>query len=150
MGSVNITQRLSTLDSEIFYKLFHEDITAKWEEEDPGPQVRHYPPVDGDKPQGGVLMMFQPVKIETEVDGWFSDDIEISYESRMLTEDEKGNIKRNSNFKTDIWIQWGWFEDNIVSYYAERSSKSNDGGPHFRSVNYVADAGGGGVEPCPN
>ena len=134
LTTVNISERLATLDIEIFRKLFSEDVVKKWEEDDPGPQVRHYPPVGDEGMNGGVLLMFTPERIEKEVDEWFGDDLEITFEGNALTTDEKGNIRRNSKFKTEIWIQWGWLEDNIISYYAERASQSDDGGPHFRSV----------------
>ena len=141
LTTVNISERLATLDIEIFRKLFPEDVTKKWEEDDPGPQVRHYPTfndtdsdTESNEQMGGVLLMFTPERIEKEADEWFGDDLEITFEGNALTTDEKGNIRRNSKFKTEIWIQWGWLEDNIISYYAERASQSDDDGPHFRSV----------------
>jgi len=49
---------------------------------------------------------------------------------------ESEGIERAKNFSSDIWVRWGWFEDNIVSYYASHA-KTGEGDQRtaeFRSI----------------
>lgn len=140
---INILQRISMLDVEIYQKFFSAMDKKKWVGEegiiwdddvvDPGPQVLIDSTEGNAQYSAAVAMIIYPYKVEhkTEEDG--EEIVTTTYEAQSLVESKKkvGTEIRNSKFKSDLWIQWGWFEDNVVSYY---SSTSGDEKISFRSV----------------
>ena len=57
------------------------------------------------------------------------------YAVGVLSQDEKTKqYYKNTQFRYDMWIQWGWFEDNVISYYARKFGSNAPRGAVFRSI----------------
>jgi len=125
---LNLDARLDVLDLEILYKYFPDvwnpsenpkpKNKPEWKSADP--QIK----VSDDK---SIIIMFHPYKVKDEDE----------FRSQAVIKDEKGNVVRNSQFRTDIWVTWGWFEDNIISYYGLNGSAT----AQFRSIKLPANSG---------
>tara|TARA_B100000686_G_scaffold355395_1_gene474772 strand:+ start:13592 stop:16834 length:3243 start_codon:yes stop_codon:yes gene_type:complete len=123
---LNLDARLDILDLEILYKYFpnvwnpSENKKNKPEWKSTDPQIE----VSDDK---SIIIMFHPYKVKDEDE----------FRSQAVIKDDKGNTVRNSQFRTDIWVTWGWFEDNVVSYYGLNGSATSQ----FRSIKLPANPG---------
>lgn len=51
--------------------------------------------------------------------------------------DETKTLKRARDFSNEMWIRWGWFEDNIISYYTRGEKSDGKTVADFRSLDRV-------------
>ena len=51
--------------------------------------------------------------------------------------EETNTLKRARDFSSEIWVRWGWFEDNIVSYYTRLDKSDGRVIADFRSLDRV-------------
>ena len=116
----NISERLSILDIEIVNKYFN---TKDKEYEDESPFVV----VSEDK---CIVAILKPQSMVDESMLWDG----TKYGIDAVTADDKGNLLRAKGFQPEIWIKWGWLEDNIVSFYAPFQDNYKTRQAEFRSV----------------
>ena len=129
---LNITERIAALDIELISKYFStEEIWTQLTEKDP---YRVEVSTDkcivailraADKDAEGGVLLTQPKEASTDGE----------------TKEAEG-IERAKNFSSDIWIRWGWFEDNIVSYYASHA-KTGEGDQRTAEFRSIASGGDG-------
>ena len=131
---VSLPDRIASLDLEIIIKFFKDNLDKQDEslELKAGVNVVH-------SPDGNVLAILR----DTGKDGSDRPDL---FEKELDNDgEETAVLKRARDFSSEIWIRWGWFEDNIVSFYT-RSDKS-DGKvlADFRSLDKTPTANGGNL-----
>ena len=149
--ALNIKERCNTLDYEILVKCFDHILKAKAsirqqvqtaqdnaEEvpEDFGELDNIELPAVETAENGNIVVILRPTKGGTlpPQAGGDLQIIEYFDEDPDTLEVEKA-VKKAGEFATDIWVRWGWFEDNIVSYYAtERAKESDCAEAEFRSI----------------
>ena len=51
--------------------------------------------------------------------------------------EETNTLKKARDFSNEIWIRWGWFEDNIVSYYTRLDKSDGRVIADFRSLDRI-------------
>ena len=121
--TLNISERIDTLDLEILSKYFSEDIG----EVDKDPKL-----VVADN-HCIVAMLTPPADVGSGVE---------LYEKGMDEDGNETGLERVAEYGKDIWVSWGWFEDNIISYYTSNIvNKVGDEerrAAEFRSVIYDA------------
>ena len=127
---LNIAERVAALDIEIISKYFNEIWKGKKEEP-------YRVEVSNDK---CIVAIFRAADKDSEGGVTLTQPKEADQESATNSED----IERAKNFSADIWVRWGWFEDNIVSYYAShaKTGESDQRTAEFRSI-----VGGGENKP---
>ncbi len=119
---LNITERIAALDIELISKYFP-DVTFTEEEAYKVEVSKDKCCVailrGADKDAEGKIQLTQLKEADTEGE----------------TKEAEG-IERAKNFSADIWVRWGWLEDNIVSYYASHSKtgESDQRIAEFRSI----------------
>jgi len=52
----------------------------------------------------------------------------------LFSSENEDSTKRAADFSSNIWVKWGWFEDNVVSYYCRTRSKDGPRDIEFRSI----------------
>lgn len=123
---VSLSERINSLDVEIIMKFFPDlaGIDGKpKKEKKPDTQV-------GISENSEVLMLYTPHKI-LDKEGKPTK----KYGSSVLSRDEKTKeLHQNTQFKYDIWVNWGWFEDNVVSYYGKKFGYDKRPDAVFRSI----------------
>ena len=124
---VSLTERIAQLDIEILIKLFPSIGDPKKGQEKRG---KKGDPSAVMSPGKEVAMIYYPYKIlddegkETK-----------KYAVGVLKKDDKtGEFIRNTRFQYDMWINWGWFEDNVVSYYGQSFGGDAKPSAEFRSI----------------
>ena len=107
--ALNIAERIGSLDYEIITKYFTNEITA---EDD----------------MSAALTMETDYKVLASEDqnvyailrkeGSDGNDSASLYEAETDDEGENTDVfNRARDFASEIWVRWGWFEDNVVNYY---------------------------------
>jgi hypothetical protein len=125
---LNITERIASLDIELISKYFTKTVDGKpILTFDTDAEAKVVVSTDkccvailrgADKDDEGNIQLTQPKEAEEGKD------------------EASAGIERAKNFSSDIWIRWGWLEDNIVSYYASHSKtgESDQRLAEFRSI----------------
>ncbi len=125
----NIAERIDTLDYEILAKYFPDNIKKASELKSAKLSVDgdYDIVVSDDNNIFGILR-------KKGADGEGSPDL---YEEEDEDDDGKKLYSRARDFSSEIWVRWGWFEDNVVSYYS-RENVNIDGNiqriSEFRSL----------------
>jgi len=119
----SLPERISGLDVEILTKLFQGLQDAK-------NKVKSSDPVAAMSSQQEVALIYYPYeKLDEKGKGTGK------YDTNVLSQDEKTEeYYQNTQFRYDMWINWGWFEDNVVSYYARRFGDNAPPSAVFRSI----------------
>ena len=124
---ISLGERIASLDVEIIMKLF--------------PQFRESRDVkSADSVATGSLLQ-EAVMVYTPYNKLDDQGKPTKkYATGVLSKDEEtGEFSRNTQFQYDMWIQWGWFEDNVVSYYAQKFGDDAKGSAVFRSIQPYGD-----------
>jgi|TARA_B100001094_G_scaffold331288_1_gene399101 hypothetical protein len=127
----SLPDRIASLDIEILMKYFKNYLDKKDDQLELNKGVNVA--VSFDKNVVAILR-------DTGKDG---SDRPVLFEKELDNDgEETQTLKRARDFSNEIWVRWGWFEDNIVSFYT-RSDKS-DGKvlADFRSLDRVGGAVG--------
>jgi hypothetical protein len=157
--ALNIKERCNTLDIEILTKCFGNVLEAKAimrqavsDAQNSGEDVDQAIedlevielPCVRSAEKNNIVIILRPTKSGTlpEAAGGDLQILEYFDEDPDTLEFEKA-VKKAGDISTDIWVRWGWFEDNVVSYYAvERTKESDCAEAEFRSVSTTADETG--------
>ena len=124
---VSLSERIAQLDIEILVKLFPKIGDPKPEEAEIG---KDGSAVAAMSPGKEVAMIYTPFKALDE-EGKETKQ----YAVGVLKKDEKtGELIRNTKFRYEMWINWGWFEDNVASYYGQSFGEGSVPSAEFRSV----------------
>jgi len=124
---LNLDARLNILDLEIIYKYFPEIWNPTYKMKGKKPNIPEHDSTDPlvkisrDKQ---IAIILYPYKLKDEDE----------FRSQAVITDERGLSQRNSEFRSEIWVTWGWFEDNVVSYYGSAGRKQGDKQVQFRSI----------------
>ena len=111
----NIAERIDTLDYEILAKYFHKHIKKPGKLSAKLSVKGDYEIVySEDKNVFGILRS----------KGSEGEDSPALYEKEEDDEGKKIYTKAR-DFSSELWVRWGWFEDNIVSYYSRESQTIN-------------------------
>lgn len=124
--STSLPDRIASLDVEILMKYFKESLKGKDDSLELKKGVNVAASADGN-----VLAILR----DSGKDGSERPDL---FEKDLDNDGEETNtLKRARDFSSEIWIRWGWFEDNIVSYYSRTEKSDNKILADFRSLDRV-------------
>ena len=134
---LNIVERINSLDVEILDKYFGHIIDEKAKLLREAQQGEQKDQSSGEFPlpgafvsdDGCIAAIINPTN--TTIPGGF---IEIFDESSQAYKNEDKAAKRAGDFAATIWVKWGWFEDNVVSYYCRTKTKEGRRDIEFRSI----------------
>ena len=121
---VSLIERIASLDVEIITKLF--------------PKIKSEGDSDNGEPKAVMSLLQEAAMIYTpyqriDEKGKPTGD----YATGVLSQDQDTKeFYKNTQFKYDMWIQWGWFEDNVVSYYSQKFGNNAKGSAVFRSIQH--------------
>ena len=127
--ALNISERIALLDIELLRK-YKGDLVADnnnaYVEHSSDPIVA----MPKDKSFVSIIYPYQRPAAEGEKQE------DLPYIIAPVQENEKtGELRRSEHFRNEVWINWGWFEDNIVSYYGRNIVALEKGeSAKFRSV----------------
>jgi hypothetical protein len=128
----NIAERIDTLDYEILGKYFSASVTGSNSMSAKLSTKSDYELLF--TKDHNVFGILRPKGSDGE------DSIELYEEEE--TDDGKKIYKRARDFSSELWVRWGWFEDNVVSYYSRESQTIGDSTTRlseFRSLVSVKD-----------
>jgi hypothetical protein len=121
---VSLIERIASLDVEIITKLF--------------PKLKPERDSDNGDPKAVMSRVQEAAMVYTpyqRIDEKGKPNGE--YATGVLSQDkETKEFYHNTKFQYDMWIQWGWFEDNVVSYYSQKFGSNAKGSAVFRSIQH--------------
>ena len=131
---LNIVERIDGLDYEILGKYFGEYIgdAGKWKAKLNLDDNQNYEVVKSTDANVFAILRKKGADDEDSPDLFEEDEDE--------DDDNTKIYKRARDFSGEIWVRWGWFEDNIVSYYARdynKIGKDTSRITEFRSLSHV-------------
>ena len=157
--ALNIQERVNTLDIEIMQKYFGDILEKKAKVQERAQELMDAGEDFGDPSnydEGDIVKVpaiindkdFNIVGILEPTGGTLPDELGGSFNLLEYEEtdpndpDADPKLKRSANISAKIWVRWGWFEDNIVSYYAADQVARESGRPEaeFRSIERVSEA----------
>ena len=122
---VSLIERIASLDVEIITKLFPE---IKSEE-----KAKNGDPKAVMSKRMEAAMIYKPYQRIDEKGKPTG-----KYATGVLSQDKKTEeFYKNTQFQYEMWINWGWFEDNVVSYYSQKFGNNAKGSAVFRSIQIV-------------
>ena len=126
----SLPERIASLDVEIITKLFGSEEEGVLSLGKAGTEVESSDTVAVMSANDEVAMIYTPYE-QLDEKGKGTGD----YAVGVLSQDEKTKqYYKNTQFRYDMWIQWGWFEDNVISYYARKFGSNAPRGAVFRSI----------------
>ena len=132
--ALNISERIALLDIELLRK-YKSDIVHNDNNEYIEHSIDPIVTMPADKSFVTIIYPYQRPAAEGEKPE------DVPYIIEPIQENEKtGELRRSSHFRSEVWINWGWFEDNIVSYYGRNIVALEKGeSAKFRSVMWNKD-----------
>ena len=138
--ALNIAERIGSLDYEIITKYFTDAVENKDANSAALSMTGDYE-VHGSKDQNIYAILRKK--------GSDGTDSASLYEAEMDDEGENTDVfNRARDFASEIWVRWGWFEDNVVNYYFRDGVGEGDDARRlveFRSLVVSKDVVGEGV-----
>ena len=122
----SLPDRIASLDLEIIIKYFKDHLDGK----DDSLELKKGVNVAA-SPDKNVLAILR----DTGKDGSDRPDL---FERQLDNDGEETNtLKRARDFSSEIWVRWGWFEDNVISYYTRLDKSDGRVLADFRSLDRV-------------
>tara|TARA_B100000902_G_scaffold398794_1_gene466910 strand:- start:774 stop:4034 length:3261 start_codon:yes stop_codon:yes gene_type:complete len=121
---VSLIERLASLDVEIITKLFDKIKNEQKSDSEPKAVISN---------QNEAAMIYKPYQRIDEKGKPTGE-----YAVGVLSQDQDTKeFYKNTQFQYEMWINWGWFEDNVISYYSQKFGSNAKGSAVFRSIQIV-------------
>lgn len=116
--SLNIGERIATLDLEILMKVFSKEVDTVGKD-----------PIAVLSSDKNIAAILSP-----STEG--GSGIELYEKGVEGIDEDPEKLKRVKDYGSDIWVRWGWFEDVILNYYASNEIEKESGlrQAEFRSI----------------